>query len=119
MKKQTKKQLLQFNNEVIDLLEYYGATKENETTYTMDSEKIGKLTIRLESTPSSVYSIMANFEDTEKAIQYFNIKSFNGKMHSYEWSPEPCLSFIDSLLDNYNKIDGIDSHLVYETAKQA
>lgn len=117
MKKQTKKQLKEFNNEVIDLLEYYGATKENETTYTMNSEKIGLLTIRLESDPSSVYSICTEFNDTTKAIQYFNIKSFNGKMHSYEWNPEPCISFLDGLLDNYNQINGINSHVEYEVSK--
>lgn len=110
MKKQTKKQLQDFNNEVIEILEFYGATKLNENTYTMNSDKIGLLTITLENEPSKIYTIYSRFEDTEKAIKYFNVRPYNGKINSHEYRPEPCLWFIDSLLDNYNQINGINSH---------
>jgi hypothetical protein len=109
-KKQTVKQLNEFNNEVVEILEFYGATKQDEFTYTMDSEKIGLLTIKLENETSKVYSIYAAFKDTKKAVKYFNIKPYNGKMNSHEFRPEECLFFIDELLYNYNRIIGINFH---------
>ncbi|MED3562295.1 hypothetical protein [Bacillus xiapuensis] len=108
--KQNTKQLEEFNNEVIEILEFYGAVKQNDNTYTMNSEKIGLLTIKLEKEPSKVYLIYAAFKDAEKAVKYFNIKPYNGKMNSHEYSPEPCLTFIDELLYNYNQIIGINLH---------
>lgn len=110
MKKQTKKQLAEFNNEVIEILEFYGAVKENENTYSIDSDKIGKLTIKLENETSKVYTIFARFEDPEKASRYFNVKPYNGKMNSHEYRQEPCLWFVDGLLHNYNQINGINLH---------
>lgn len=110
MKKQTKKELNEFNQEVINILEFYKATKQNEFTYTLDSEKIGLLTIKLDSEPSQVYSICSEFKETEKAIKYFNIYLFNGKLHSHEFTPDPCLYFIDELLNDYNQINGINLH---------
>lgn len=108
VKKQTVKQLEEFNNEVVEILDFYGTTKEDEFTYTMSSEKIGLLTIKLDNEPSKVYSIYTEFKDTEKAIQYFNIKPYNGKLNSQEFIPEQCLFFIDEILNNYNQINGIN-----------
>ncbi|PAV30239.1 hypothetical protein CIL05_07160 [Virgibacillus profundi] len=118
MRKQTKKQLQDFNNEVIEILEFYGASRvENPhtrmITYIIDSEKIGELSIKLEYETSRIYTIYTKFDDPEKAVKFFNISVHNGKMNSHEYSPEPCLTFIDELLDNYNQINGIDSHAAY------
>jgi len=104
MKKQTKKQLAEFNNELKEILSFYNATQVNESTYTLDSELIGKLTIRLDQTVSSVYSVMAEFEDTDKAINFFDVKPYNGKMQSHEFNDIRGPYFLDSLLDNYIQI---------------
>ena len=109
MKNLTRKQINEFNNEVIEILDYYGASKVNDTTYTMNSNVIGLLTITLDYDISSVYTIYANFKDTDKAVNYFNVKLYNGKMNTHEYTQEPCLTFIDQLLHNYNYINERDS----------
>lgn len=118
MRKQTKKQLKEFNNEIIEMLTYYGATKVDERTYSMDSDKIGKLYIILDLTPSTVYTVYARFEE-EKACKYFNVSPYSLKLNTHEYSPDPCLYHIDSLLDNYNQINGIDSHKEYNESVEA
>ena len=117
MRKQTKKQLQEFNNEVIEILNFYGASQVSENKYYMNSDKIGKLHITLDTDTSQVYSIYTEFEDTKKAVNFFNVRLYNGKMHSNEFTPEPGILFIDELLDNYNQIVGIDSHAQHEIEK--
>lgn len=112
MKKMTKKQLQEFNKEVIEILEFYGTERLNERTFKMDSEKIGELYITLDDTVSAVYTIYARFED-EKACKYFNVRPYNLKINTHEFSPDPCLFHIDSLLDNYCQIIGINPHERY------
>lgn len=120
MRKQTKKQLQDFNTEVVDILEFYGAKRADSNTnyfdrimYEMNSDKLGRLVITLGSEPSRVYTIFTRFEEPEKAKKYFNCNPHSGKHNSHELTPEPCLTFIDSLLDNYNQINGINSHEEY------
>ncbi len=113
MKNITRKQMDEFNNEVVEILEFYGATKVDEQVYFMDSEKLGKLYIRLDNTLSPVYTVFAMFKDVKKASKYFNVSTYSGKINTHEWTPEPCLYHIDSLLDNYNQINGIDKHAEY------
>lgn len=117
MRKQTKKQLQEFNSEVMEILEFYGAKETvnyfGKTIHEIDSDKLGKLTITLSHEPSRVYTIFTRFEEPEKAKEYFNCNPHSGKHNSHEWTPEPCLTFIDSLLDNYNQINGINRHKEY------
>lgn len=113
-RKQTKKQLQDFNNEVVEILEFYGAKEATNLfgrpVHEVDSERLGRLTITLSDTTSRVYTIFTRFEEPEKVKQYFNCNPHSGKYNSHEFTPESCLVFIDSLLDRYNQINGIDSH---------
>lgn len=116
MRNKTRQQITDFNNEVINILNFYGAEKtENEfgrDVYVMDSEKVGKLKITLDHDISKIYTIYTRFEDTEKASKYFDC-GFSGKLNYHGFFNGEGLCFIDDLLDKYNQINGIDSHKEY------
>lgn len=117
MKNKTRQQITDFNNEVLDILEFYGAKKAkndfDKDVYTMDSEAIGKLTIVLDHDISPIYTIYTRFEDTGKASRFFKC-GFSGKMNFHGFFDGKGLCFIDEMLNNYNRINGIDSHKEYE-----
>lgn len=117
MKNKTRKQITDFNNEVLKILEFYGVEKtKNEfdkDVYFIDSEKIGRLNIRLDHDISKIYTIFTRFEDTDKASKYFDC-GFSGKLNYHGYFNAEGLCFIDDLLNNYNLINGIDKHKEYE-----
>ena len=120
MKNKTRKQIDDFNNEALEILEFYGAEKrKNEfdsDVFVIDSDKIGKLTIKLDHDISKVYTIYTRFEDAERAKKYFDC-GFLGKMNYHGFFNGEGLCFLDELLDNYNKINGIDKHEEYIAAQ--
>lgn len=116
MKKLTRKQIDEFNNEVMEILEFYNAQKDHSNdiytgeSYCLNSDKVGKLGIKLDTDISSCYTIYTKFKDAEKAIQYFNVKLYNTKMNIHTYNKEEALCFIDALLDNYHRINGVNYH---------
>lgn len=114
MKKLTRKQIKEFNNEVLEILRFYDVQLDDSdieycgTSYYIDSEKIGRLNIKLDTDLSSCYTIYAKFSNTEKAINYFKVRPYNGKVNIHTYNKEEAISYIDDLLYNYNLINGID-----------
>lgn len=117
MKNKTRQQITDFNNEVLDILKFYGAEKtKNEFSkdvYVMNSDKIGRLNIVLDHDISEVYTIYTKFEDIEKAEKYFDCGT-TGKLNYHGFFDGEGLCFIDNLLNEYNLINGIDKHKEYE-----
>src|SRR5699024_10688760 len=120
MKNKTRKQITDFNNEVLNILDFYGAVKTenefNKDVYVIDSARIGRLYITLNHDISKIYTIYTRFEDTEKASKYFDC-GFSGKLNYHGFFNAEGLCFIDDLLNNYNLINGIDKHKEYEEAR--
>ena len=84
MRKITKLVMKQFNKEVVSILNKFGA-KETDKEYYELNTIFGKLLIRIDSTPSELYTVFMRFETLDNQFyQFYDRRDIN--THSYKWN---------------------------------
>jgi hypothetical protein len=103
MKKTSKKNMQAFNEEVISLLEKFGATESDyylSGGYKLETE-LGNYHIKLDYDSSSIYSIFGRFENVEEAKRYTNCNPYSGKHNFHTSDKDYCILQLETFLNRF------------------
>lgn len=111
MKKITKKEMKEFIKEATQILSECDVEKGNseyysqENTFSINSDYLGKLSIKIDGDSSYCYTIFARFENVDIAKKHFNCNPYSGKHNCHSYNKEEAIYFLDELLNGYIQIN--------------
>jgi len=103
MKKITKKEMKTFYNDTLNLIKSFGAVESNyylSNGYEINT-RLGKLYIKIDNEPSSVFTVFARFEDVEKASKMLPCNPYSGKYNFHSYNRESVIRGLETLLECY------------------